>query len=73
MKWADRAGLGLVFQLLGFGSLNGLEQLGLIKGFIFIFIFINWVGSKVETSYMGCHWVRSPVLSVDCGEKKREP
>ena len=31
MEWADRVGLGLVFQLLGFGSLNGLGQLGQIK------------------------------------------
>ena len=64
-------GLGLVFQLLWFGSLNGLGQLGLIKGFFFFF---NWVGSiKVETNYMGCLWVRSPVLSVECSGKKREP
>ena len=66
-------GLGLVFQLLWFGSLNGLGQLGLIKG-LFFFIFKNWVGLvKVETNYMGCLWVKSPVLSVECSEKKREP
>ena len=73
MEWVDRVGLGLVFQLLGFGSLNGLGQLGLIKGFFFLFSF-NLVGSvKAETNYVGCLWVRSPVLSVDCSEKKREP
>ena len=73
MEWADLVGLGLVFQLLGFGSLNGLGQLGLIKRFFFFFFFKLVWSVKVETNYIGCLWVRSPVLSVECSEKKREP
>ena len=37
MDWVDFVGVFFFFWVTGFGSLNGLGKLGLIKVFIFIF------------------------------------